>query len=253
MELSILQFNKLLFVLCDSSAHESISDEFIKLKNHNIDHDILFLDGETSAWLGKSKIECGGAGKLIAADENAPAPIELPKEYHGVILPEIDLDNAARVASGFRGTMKSEIIFSALILNKMVIVGEDSPGIKRSDRRCLAALSLPAPYLKLYSGYLSQMKELGIDFAPQRGLADLAIQKLRQIKKAETEDTVEADLPYSDERHSFHGRLLTADWLMSQPLLKSKTLYVQQGVIISPLAADFIKEKGIHVQVVSKG
>ncbi len=128
---------KVLFIFCDSSAHELFTDQLIQLDNTEIGYDLLFLDGETSAWLGLHQIESTGSTKVIAADELAPAPLELPKEYEAVVIPEIDLDNAARIALGLKGSVKAEIVFSALTLGKPVIIGEDVPGIKRADRRTL--------------------------------------------------------------------------------------------------------------------
>lgn len=225
---------KWLYIFCDSTAHEPFADQFIALQNQGICHDILFLDGETSSWLGMHRIECGGAGKVIATDEYAPAPLELPKEYDGIIIPEIDLDNASRVAAGLKGTVKAEIIFSALVLGKPVLVGEDVPGIKRADRRCLKTLSLPIPYQKLFLRHVSEMKELGVDFYPQKGLADAAIRKSKAKRQAESHEPVTA-------------KLLTADWVKTQTDFPDRALVLRQGTIVSPLAMDLLKEKGIAV------
>lgn len=238
---------KWLFIFCDSTAHESFADQFIALQNHGICHDLLFLDGETSSWLGMNRIECGGAGKIIAADEYAPAPLELPKEYDGIVIPEIDLDNAARVVAGLKGTIKAEIIFSALILGKPVLVGEDVPGIKRSDRRCLKTLTLPGPYQKLFLRHVNDMKELGIEFAPQHGLAASIIRMNRASRQA-----AELASPHQDGqgRQPAAVKLLTAEWVRAQTDFPDSTLVLRQGAIISPLAMDLLKEKGIRVHYV---
>ncbi|MCM3593023.1 hypothetical protein M4D58_20575 [Brevibacillus borstelensis] len=248
-----LQKHKLLFIFCDSTAHETFADQFIALQNHGICHDILFLDGETSSWLGMHRIECGGAGKIIAADEYAPAPLELPKEYDGVIVPEIDLDNAARVAAGLKGTIKAEIIFSALVLGKFVLVGEDVPGIKRSDRRCLKTLSLPAAYQKLFERHVSEMKDLGVEFFPQRELANAAVRKWTSKRQAEA--LKESDQLPGGVRKLLpgSGKLISAEWVKSQPDFPENRLILEQGAIVSPLAMDLLKERGITVHYVGKG
>ncbi|TCP31544.1 hypothetical protein EV207_10233 [Scopulibacillus darangshiensis] len=237
---------KVLFIFCDSTAHEAFRDDFIKLKNHGICHDILFLDGETSSWLGINHVECQGAGKVIATDENAPAPIELPKEYEGIVIPEIDLDNAFRVVSGMKGTIKAEIIFSAIMLKKLVIIGEDSPGIKRSDRRCLNTVSLPGPYQKRFQQYVQEMKGLGIRFRNQKGLIDTVINRL----KAEVSEKPNS-LPgkFNNNHLTFGGKLLTAGWIQSQTDFPDQTIFLRKGAIVSPLAKDLLKEKGLTVQI----
>ena len=241
---------KVLYIFCDSTAHEPFVDQFIKLHNHGIQHDMLFLDGETSSWLGMNRIESGGAGKLIAADEYAPAPLELPKEYDAVVVPEIDLDNAARVVSGLKGTIKSEIIFSALVLQKIVIVGEDVPGLKKADRRTLQTLSLPLPYQKLFHQYMTAMKELGIEFRQQKDLAEAVIQKVKE--KSQTELSFSAEQAM-DETVVFQGKFLSAEWVKSQSVFLDKKVWVSEGVIVSPLAADILQEKGVRVQYLVKG
>jgi hypothetical protein len=234
---------KVLFIFCDSTAHEPFSDQFIQLQNNGICHDLLFLDGETSSWLGMSRVECSGAGKVIAADEYAPAPLELPKEYDAVIVPEIDLDNAARVVAGLKGTIKAEIIFSALVLNKPVIIGEDVPGLKRSDRRTLKTVALPPAYQKLFQRYMNELRELGIDTVPQKNIAETVIRKLNAVKRAQ-ENSLDAR---AEQTHFFSGKLLTADWVKQQNF-SEKVLHVRQGTILSPLALDVLKEKGIQIQ-----
>lgn len=239
---------KVLFIFCDSTAHEPFSDQFIQLQNHGICHDLLFLDGETSSWLGMNRVECSGAGKVIAADEYAPAPLELPKEYDAIILPEIDLDNAARVAAGLKGTVKAEIIFSALVLNKPVIIGEDVPGIKRSDRRTLKALTLPPAYDKLFQRYMNELREMGIHTQPQKTLAEFAIRKLNAAKPVQEISAVQMD----NGESVFTGKLLTADWVKRHNF-SEKILRVRQGTILSPLALDVLKEKGIQIQYAGRG
>ncbi|WNC13679.1 hypothetical protein [Brevibacillus brevis] len=239
---------KWLFIFCDSTAHEPFADQFIALQNHGICHDILFLDGETSSWLGMHRIECGGAGKIIATDEYAPAPLELPKEYDGIAIPEIDLDNAARVATGLKGTIKAEIIFSALVLGKPVLVGEDVPGIKRADRRCLRTLSLPGPYRTLFLRHLDGMRELGVEFAAQNGMADAIIRKQEDVQREVVLAGSGEHAPQS--RQPVAAKLVTADWVQSQADFPDQMLILRHGAIVSPLAMDVLKEKGIVVRYV---
>jgi hypothetical protein len=234
---------RVLFIFCDSTAHEPFADQFILLQNHGICHDLLFLDGETSSWLGMSRVECAGSGKVIAADEYAPAPLELPKEYDAIIVPEIDLDNAARVVAGLKGTIKAEVIFSALVLNKPVIIGEDVPGLKRADRRTLKTVALPPAYQKLFQRYMNELRELGIDTIPQKNIAEFVIRKLNAARRAPEHSPA----PTPEETSTFTGKLLTADWVKRQNFSEN-ILHVRQGTILSPLALDVLKEKGIQIR-----
>jgi hypothetical protein len=226
---------KVLFIFCDSSAHESFTDQFILLKKAEIDYDLLFLDGETSAWLGLHQIQSTGAKEVIAADEYAKAPIELPKDYAAIVIPEIDLDNAARVCHGLKGSVKAEIIFAALILNKPVIIGEDVPGIKRADRRTLQTIELPPPYRRRFEKYKEELGDLGVHFS-KPGFFYKTIKNLL-FAAVETESLAAV---------SFPEKVLTTEWLASN-LGKSKTLILEEGTIITPLAKDLLKEIGIKL------
>lgn len=252
---------KFLYIFNDSKAHEAYFDQFIQLKNAGIQYDLLFLDGMACAWLGTQRIECAGAGRTIAIDDCAPAPIEIPKEYDGIIVPEIDLDSAARIALGMKGTVKAEIIFSALILNKFVLVGEDASGLQRADRLTLRTVELPTVYRRKYLQYIQQLKELGIKFAAQAQLANWAIRlternPVPQAAKAQTQTQIavkqqkihESKLLATNEGLFFQGKLLSADWVKAQSDLAGIVLLVQKGTIVSPLARDLLKERGSRIQ-----
>lgn len=245
---------KVLFLFCDSAAHEPFLDQFITLGKHGICHDLLFLDGETSSWLGMHRIECGGAGKLIALDEYAPVPLEVPREYDAVIVPEIDLDNAARVATGLKGTIKAEIIFAALVTGKPVFVGADVSGIKRADRRTLQTVALPRAYQALFARHLAALDELGVQLRPQQELADGVIAWFRtreRLLAAENRTGEQAAAPQGET--VFAGKLLTADWIRANLPAMTAPLFIKKGAIVSPLAADLLREKGIALQTIGKG
>lgn len=243
------QNGKVLFVFCDSSAHEAFEDQFIELRNANIGYDQLFLDGETSSWLGLNQIESNGSGRIIAADDNAPSPLELPKAYDGIIIPEIDLDNAARVATGLKGTIKAEIIFSALLLQKFIVIGDDATGIKRADRRCLKTTALPVPYQKLFKDYLRQLSELGVEFAALKSLSEIVVGKL-DVKEVADGNLEERSELSQGNRLTFNKKLLTPGWIQSQSNIIDDTIYLSKGVIISPLARDLIKERKLTLKVI---
>ncbi|WP_409346855.1 hypothetical protein [Paenibacillus sp. MBLB4367] len=236
---------KVLYVLCDSTAQEAFTDHFILLSNHGVCCDLLFLDGETSAWLGMHKLECGGAGKVIAADEYAPLPLEVPKAYDGIVIPEIDLDNAARVVLGMKGTVKAEIIFAALVLGKFVLVGEDAPGMKRADRRTLQTLRLPEQHRNLFGYYQKELQDYGVVLAPQSKLAELAVLKCGERTKAGSNEHTGAGV---EDVLRFEGRLLGAEWVKGigkQPGIRR--VMVGKRTIVSSLALDMLRDRGIAV------
>lgn len=239
---------KVLYIFSDSTEHEAYTNHFIVLNNSGVAHDLLFLDGETSGWLGKHRIESGGPGKVIAVDEFAPAPLEIPQNYEGVIIPEIDLDNAGRAALGMRGTVMSEIIFAAIVQGKFVLLGDDSPGLKRADRRTLKRTSLPKPYMKLFDHYKQELMTYGVQFAPRERLAEIAASHFRT---APSEREPEAALAPESATAVFPGRLVTEEWVRrnTAEIAGVKRVEIRKGALVSPLAKDLLKEKGIAVEI----
>ncbi|MBW5444469.1 hypothetical protein GE107_00125 [Cohnella sp. CFH 77786] len=248
---------KVLYVFADSTAHEAYSDDFITLRNGGIAFDLLFLDGDTSAWLGKHRIESGGPGKVIAVDEFAPAPIEVPLEYDGIVIPEIDLDSMGRASLAIRGTVLSEVIFAALVTGKPVLIGEDASGLKRADRRTLKTLTLPKPYRNLFDYYRHELAMYGARFGPRAQLAEMAVREWG-TSAANAEQAAEgAEKPAStlvtaetESELRFEGRLVAAEWVERRLKEKAFTrLTVGHGTILTPLAKDLLREKGITVHV----
>jgi hypothetical protein len=247
MKADSLEQPKVLYVFADSTAHEAYTNHFILLKNYGIRHDMLLLDGETSGWLGKHRVESGGPGKVIAVDEFAPAPLEVPHEYQGVVIPEIDLDNAARAALGLRGTVISDILFSALVTNKFVLLGDDISGLQRADRRTLQTLTLPKPYADLLHSYKRQISALGAEFAPRDRLAELAVHHCGLAPQSAGGPP--ANPAPTAAVVAFEGRLVSEEWITRQ--LKTNPTFTRlmlgHDTILSPLAKDLLKDKGISV------
>lgn len=248
--------SKVLYIFYDSTAHEAFTDHFIWLNSHQVNHDILFLDGEASSWLGRHQIECGGRGKTIASDEFAPSPLEVPLEYEGIVIPEIDLDNAARAALGMKGTIISEIIFSTLVQNKFVLIGDDISGLKRADRRTLKTITLPKPYVNLFDYYKMELQMYGVEFGPLKLLAEMVVDKISSDSKAaEPSSSMKKDEHTEDSGHIFYeGKLISAEWVTQESKNKSlRSLRVGKRTIISSLAYDMLKEKGITIEYAAEG
>jgi hypothetical protein len=247
---------RVLYVFSDSTQHEAYSDHFITLNNHQIAFDFMYLDGETSAWLGKHRIESAGPGKVIALDEYAPAPIEVPLEYDGIVIPEIDLDTIGRAALGIRGTVLSEVIFAALVTGKFVLVGEDVSGLKRADRRTLKTLTMPEPYRKLFDYYKQELQMYGASFGLRTELAEMAVARCRSVTMAprhaeaeRMEDKPSAQAMAGTVTQRFDGTLVTAEWVSQAWNRKPfSRLVVASGTRLTPLALDALRAHGITVE-----
>lgn len=230
---------KVLYILDDSSLAGSFSDQWIELNNHGILFDILALDGETAGWLGAHYIECTrSGGKCIAIDEAAPAPLELSKLYDAIVMPEIDLDTASRIIHGLKGTVKSELLYAAVLLNKWVLTANDCSGINRGDRRTLQTLSLPAAYRRQFQQALHLLQELGIQLCETKAMAHklieyFQVETLTVNSIIEPENLIETKLLSSEQ---------VRNWLRET---SARTMTVAKGTIVTALAADLIKENGI--------
>jgi hypothetical protein len=232
---------KVLYILDDSCLAESFADQWIELNNHEIAYDILALDGEAAGWLGTHYVECTrSGGKCITIDEAAPAPLELSKLYDAIVMPEIDLDTASRVIHGLKGTVKSELLYAAIVMNKWVLIAGDCSGINRADRRTLQTLSLPVTYQKQFHKALQHLQEFGIELSETKAMAHKLIEHF-QVKTEPVSSTIEP-------KNRMVNKLLSSDqvreWLRESD---TNTLSVAKGTIVTALAADLIKENGIFL------
>ncbi|WP_152391634.1 hypothetical protein [Paenibacillus guangzhouensis] len=238
---------QVLFILEDSRAADRYLDHFVTLKQAGIGHDLLLLDGETSGWLGTQCIECTGAGKCIAIDEFAPAPVELPQRYAAIAVPELDLDQASRILHGLKGSVISELVHAALLIRKPVFLPLDGSGISRTNRRTLQVTALPPGYDKRYRTMLRELQEVGVQLAP---LNQFAEQIIATVLPEKTVSSQEQD---SLVGSVFGGKLLTAaeaGRLLSRR--KGGVLSVARGTLISPLARDVLKEHKAELRIVEE-
>jgi hypothetical protein len=236
---------KILYIFADSVSHQAYTDHYIQLHNAGIVHDLMFLDGETAAWLGKHRIESGGPGKVIAVDEFAPAPIEVPLDYCGIIIPEIDLDTMSRVSLGLKGTVLSEVILAALMLEKLVLIGEDTSGLTRADRVTLKLLAMPKPFANLFSYYKKELTMYGAQFGQRSKLAELAI---RSCKKEETIPAANHHAGAPNNTIYYTGGLLSAEAVTQFSKQGIEKLSLSADTILSPLAIDMLRENRISIQ-----
>lgn len=240
---------QVLYVLDDSRAADAFMDQFVLLGKNGVKHDVLTLDGEASGWLGRQCIESTGARACIALNESAPAPIELPLAYDAIIIPDLDLDQATRIAMGLKGTVKSEVAIASLMLQKPLFTASDGCGIKRADRRTWQTLQLPAGYERRYQGVLQQLQELGVYTAPASQLAAQALKRLKPASPLAAIGEPDGD----GSQMAYAGKLLTAEVAMR--LLRessSGALLVQRDTIVSPLARDVLKSHHIQLRIVDE-
>jgi len=237
---------RILYVLDDSSLAGSFSDHWIELHNHGLAYDILALDSEAAGWLSSHYVECTRTGgRCITIDDAAPAPMELPSSYDAIVVPDIDLDTAYRVLHGLKGSVKSELIYSALVQHKWILMAEDCSGITRSDRRTLQTLTLPAAYQRKYELALQQLQEYGIELSETKLLAKRIIAHFLP-----SNETVSHSLVQTEARST--SKLLNAarvrEWFQASHH-SSNTLTIAQGTIVTALAADFIRDNSIALLV----
>lgn len=238
---------QVLYILNDSRAADLYLDHFVTLKQAGVAHDLLLLDGEASGWIGTQCIECTGAGKCIAMDEFAPAPLELPQRYAAIVVPELDLDQASRIVHGLKGTVLSELVYAALLISKPVFIPSDGSGISRANRRTLQVTALPPGYDKRYRTKLRELQEIGVQLADFNQLAERIIAALLP------EQTVDSPLEHKSGSAVFEGRLLTASEaarLLSHR--KCHVLSVARGTLISPLARDVLREHRAELRFVDE-
>lgn len=241
--------NKVLIVLSDRQEEEAYKDQLIDLKNKGVGYDLLFVREETAKWVGGEQAE-GTLPTIISDHESKGNLSGMVEKYDCFVFPELDLDNAARVATGMKGTVISDIIYAALLLERSILINENITGIHRDDREAFKTVQLPAAYQKLFAQYRKDLAKLGVNWCKVNQLAATVARTVQPKHPADQQEGAE-----SYEALAQHGlvctkKLITVEWVEGQSNIPNDTIYVKKKTIISPLAKDYMKEKGLTITYV---
>jgi hypothetical protein len=183
--------------------------------------------------IGKDKIKSiSGIGELTC--ESAPlfSSLKAIQKSDTIIVPILTRNSSAKIALGINDTLVTNIITQSLISGKPVIAGRNSADPDLNDCPCIATPNTPQPLILLAKNYLQILESYGVKLVDVSEIADLVIGGL---DKGEIADQ----------------KLITQETIARLPQGANK-INVAKGSIITPLARDMAKERGIEIVFVSQ-
>jgi len=184
--------------------------------------------------IGQEKIRgISGLGKLICEPDSSISSLELVQKSDVVIVPILTRNSAVKVALGITDTLVTNIIMQALISGKPIISARNSADPDQADCPCIATPNTPPALITLAKDYLQRLESYGMGLVDINELADAVNNELNKSSN----DILEQ-------------KLITQDTIEKLPQ-GTKQITVARGSIITPLAKDFAKERGIQIAIVS--
>lgn len=178
--------------------------------------------------IGKDKIEgISGIGELICEPAESFSSLKAVQKSDVIIVPVLTRNSSAKIALGITDTLVTNIIMQAIISGKPVIAGRNSADPDLNDCPCIATPNTPQPLILLAKNYLKTLESYGIKLVDVSEIADLIISG-------------------SDKGKILDQKLITNETISKLPQGTNK-INVARGTIITPMAKDLAKERGIEI------
>lgn len=240
--------NKLLIIVDERQTLHFYQNILNELNRDGFYYDVLIID-DADNLMSLSSLN---KGKVMSLAELDISIYQLVNNYEVFVLPELQLSDAARIALGLKGTPISELVYSILLKNKKLLIGKDLSGMTQKEKDELQISELPLLYRKQYEQYCNLLEELGSQFISINNLIEM-IKVATENNHCSMSSNQINDKEDIQDGYVFTKKVLTTEWINSQRNINSDKIYVRKSVIISPLAKDVLKEKGITISYLDEG
>lgn len=182
--------------------------------------------------IGKDKIErISGIGELICEPAESFSSLNAVHKSDFIIVPVLTRNSSAKIALGITDTLVTNIIMQAIISGKPVIAGRNSADPDLNNCPCIATPNTPQPLISLARNYLKTLESYGVRLVDVSEIADVIISGL-------------------DKSEILDQKLITNETISKLPQ-GTNQINVVQGTIITPMAKDLAKERGIEIVFVN--
>jgi hypothetical protein len=180
--------------------------------------------------IGQEKIRgISGLGRLICEPAPSISSLELVQESDALVVPILTRNSAVKIALGITDTLVTNIIMQAFISGKPIIAARNSADPDQANCPCIATPDTPPALIMLVKDYLKKLESYGMKLVDVTEIADAMINVLSKDKSGILEQ-----------------KLITQDIITNLPQ-GTKQITVAKGSIITPLAKDVAKERGIQI------
>ncbi|HGE73056.1 TPA: hypothetical protein ENX78_19635 [Candidatus Poribacteria bacterium] len=182
--------------------------------------------------IGRDKIESiSGIGELVCEPAPSFSSLKAVQKSDIIIVPILTRNSSAKIALGITDTLVTNIIMQAIISGKPVIAGRNSADPDLNDCPCIATSNTPQPLILLAKNYLKTLESYGIKLVDVSEIANLIISG-------------------SNKNEILDQKLITQETISKLPQGINK-INVPKGTIITPMAKDIAKERGIEIVFVN--
>ncbi|MGB9596055.1 MAG: flavoprotein [Candidatus Poribacteria bacterium] len=182
--------------------------------------------------IGKDKIErISGIGELTCEPAELFSSLKAVQKCDFVIVPVLTRNSSAKIALGIADTLVTNIIMQAIISGKPVIAGRNSADPDLNECPCIATSNTPQPLILLAKNYLKTLESYGIRLVDVSEIADMIISG-------------------TNKDEILNQELITNETISKLPQGTNK-INVARGTIITPMAKDLAKERGIEIVFVN--
>ncbi|MDI3538557.1 MAG: hypothetical protein PWP58_1244 [Bacillota bacterium] len=185
--------------------------------------------------LGKDwlRSELGDIEIVTEADRKAPSA--LLKDTDITLVPVLTLNTAAKVAHGIANTLVATLIMDSLLTGRPVFAARDACDLANPVRAKLGMDKAAPAYRALLAGNLDRLAEFGIRLV---GVTELAAAVLGEGGRT--------DAASKGTAGTFTGRVLSRTDVAA---FEGSVLRVSAGTLITPLARDLARDRGIEIVV----
>jgi len=166
-----------------------------------------------------------GIGDIFYEPDFWVSSIEVVKRSKIIIVPILTRNSAAKIALGIADNLVTNIALHALLAGKPVIAARNSADPDHADCICIGTPNTPPALIQIAREYLRKLETYGAKLMDVSDIADYII---------------------NEKQTSIQQKLITQDSINNlQPDMKQ--IKVRKGSIITPLARDAARERGIEI------
>ncbi|NPV69147.1 MAG: hypothetical protein HPY55_00695 [Firmicutes bacterium] len=187
--------------------------------------------------LGKGWLRSELGDIEIVTEADGETPGALLKETDLTLVPVLTLNTAAKVAHGIADTLVATLIMESLLTGRPVLAAKDACDPANPMRAGLGMDKVAPAYRALLAGNLERLAEFGVRLVGATGLAAAV--------SGEAGDKQAAPGP-GPGAASFTGRVLSRADIAA---FKGRVIRVSAGTLVTPLARDLARDRGIEMVV----
>lgn len=182
-------------------------------------------------------------GVSILTEENGWPPGPLLKEHHLILVPVLTINTAAKIAVGMADNLVTTLILEGLLMGKAVLAAQDACQLDNPARGKLGMNQGTEALRERLANNLKLLDAYGIQLVPANQLAAAATRLVESFPGEIKAAVAKEQLP---PPAIFKGRVLSrsdiASWGQQQ-------INVSPGTVITPLAWDLARERGLQIIV----